>query len=198
MSQARMKMNKFNSGLETLLKTQFYKWATASFHGVEAHLSFCAPGLLLKLLGKEPWDFIFVPGACRGNVPLNEMDLEIQGVADNGGHLPSCHTLLSVKNQMSLYSSSYLFHWWANTPALPYEIPKSLFMKAMFSIVVHLGFCEMPLCLHIWKRLFKIVQLHSPGVLAIGSSMKGENSYSHHLDSDVSAKKIEFSCLPIL
>ncbi|KAG5224027.1 GPI-anchor transamidase family protein [Salix suchowensis] len=29
-------------------------------------------------------------------------------------------------------------------------------------------------------------QLHSPGVLAIGSSMKGENSYSHHLDSDVS------------
>jgi glycosylphosphatidylinositol transamidase (GPIT) subunit GPI8 len=30
------------------------------------------------------------------------------------------------------------------------------------------------------------MQLHSPGVLAIGSSMKGENSYSHHLDSDVS------------
>uniref|UniRef100_A0A453NSA0 GPI-anchor transamidase n=1 Tax=Aegilops tauschii subsp. strangulata TaxID=200361 RepID=A0A453NSA0_AEGTS len=28
-------------------------------------------------------------------------------------------------------------------------------------------------------------QLQSPGVLAIGSSMKGENSYSHHLDSDV-------------
>ncbi|MBA0618838.1 hypothetical protein Godav_028126, partial [Gossypium davidsonii] len=27
-------------------------------------------------------------------------------------------------------------------------------------------------------------QLQSPGVLAIGSSMKGENSYSHHLDSD--------------
>ncbi|CAH2038540.1 unnamed protein product, partial [Thlaspi arvense] len=30
-------------------------------------------------------------------------------------------------------------------------------------------------------------QLQSPGVLAIGSSLKGENSYSHHLDSDVSA-----------
>nr|KAJ0216792.1 hypothetical protein LSAT_V11C300104600 [Lactuca sativa] len=28
-------------------------------------------------------------------------------------------------------------------------------------------------------------QLHSPGVLAIWSSMKGENSYSHHLDSRV-------------
>nr|KAJ0189784.1 hypothetical protein LSAT_V11C800412930 [Lactuca sativa] len=27
--------------------------------------------------------------------------------------------------------------------------------------------------------------IHSPGVLAIGSSMKGENSYSHHLDSRV-------------
>ncbi|RHN66766.1 hypothetical protein MtrunA17_Chr3g0095141 [Medicago truncatula] len=27
--------------------------------------------------------------------------------------------------------------------------------------------------------------LHSPGVLAIGSSMKGQNSYSHHLDPDV-------------
>lgn len=30
------------------------------------------------------------------------------------------------------------------------------------------------------------MQLHSPGVLAIGSSKKGENSYSHHLDPDVS------------
>ncbi|KAK9705585.1 hypothetical protein RND81_07G068200 [Saponaria officinalis] len=28
-------------------------------------------------------------------------------------------------------------------------------------------------------------QLESPGVLAIGSSLNGENSYSHHLDSDV-------------
>lgn len=34
-------------------------------------------------------------------------------------------------------------------------------------------------------------QLHSPGVLAIGSSMKGENSYSHHLDSDVCMNLIE-------
>ncbi|KAI3736810.1 hypothetical protein L2E82_26797 [Cichorium intybus] len=34
-----------------------------------------------------------------------------------------------------------------------------------------------------WKCL--IFQFQSPGVLAIGSSMKGENSYSHHLDSDV-------------
>ncbi|KAK9175261.1 hypothetical protein WN944_027267 [Citrus x changshan-huyou] len=48
----------------------------------------------------------------------------IQGVADNGGHLPSCHTLLS-------------------------------------------------------------------GVLAIGSSMKGENSYSHHLDSDVGVSVVD-------
>ncbi|KAJ0256634.1 hypothetical protein HA466_0095640 [Hirschfeldia incana] len=30
-------------------------------------------------------------------------------------------------------------------------------------------------------------QLQSPGVLIIGSSLKGENSYSHHLDSDESA-----------
>ncbi|KAJ0704112.1 putative peptidase C13, legumain [Helianthus annuus] len=37
------------------------------------------------------------------------------------------------------------------------------------------------------KRRFKelLIMLQSPGVLAIGSSMKGENSYSHHLDSDL-------------
>lgn len=38
-----------------------------------------------------------------------------------------------------------------------------------------------------WNGIsFLSLQFHSPGVLAIGSSMKGENSYSHHLDSDVS------------
>ncbi|CAN6439443.1 unnamed protein product [Victoria cruziana] len=34
-------------------------------------------------------------------------------------------------------------------------------------------------------------QLYSPGVLAIGSSMKGENSYSHHLDSDVGVSVVD-------
>ncbi|KAJ4845535.1 hypothetical protein Tsubulata_015622 [Turnera subulata] len=34
-------------------------------------------------------------------------------------------------------------------------------------------------------------QLHSPGVLAIGSSMKGESSYSHHLDSDVGVSVVD-------
>lgn len=34
-------------------------------------------------------------------------------------------------------------------------------------------------------------QLHSPGVLAIGSSMKGENSYSHHLDPDVGVSVVD-------
>ncbi|KAH1034370.1 hypothetical protein GLYMA_20G034600v4 [Glycine max] len=34
-------------------------------------------------------------------------------------------------------------------------------------------------------------QLHSPGVLAIGSSMKGENSYSPHLDSDVGVSVVD-------
>nr|KAJ0193380.1 hypothetical protein LSAT_V11C800410600 [Lactuca sativa] len=34
-------------------------------------------------------------------------------------------------------------------------------------------------------------QLHSPGVLAIGSSMKGEKSYSHHLDSDVGVSVVD-------
>lgn len=34
-------------------------------------------------------------------------------------------------------------------------------------------------------------QLHSSGVLAIGSSMKGENSYSHHLDSDVGVSVVD-------
>ncbi|KAF2294640.1 hypothetical protein GH714_014067 [Hevea brasiliensis] len=34
-------------------------------------------------------------------------------------------------------------------------------------------------------------QLHSPGVLAIGSSMKEENSYSHHLDSDVGVSVVD-------
>ncbi|XP_050275239.1 uncharacterized protein LOC126717520 [Quercus robur] len=34
-------------------------------------------------------------------------------------------------------------------------------------------------------------QLQSPGALAIGSSMKGENSYSHHLDSDVGVSVVD-------
>ncbi|XP_028753082.1 putative GPI-anchor transamidase isoform X1 [Neltuma alba] len=34
-------------------------------------------------------------------------------------------------------------------------------------------------------------QLHSPGVLAMGSSMKGENSYSHHLDPDVGVSVVD-------
>lgn len=34
-------------------------------------------------------------------------------------------------------------------------------------------------------------QLHSPGALAIGSSKKGENSYSHHLDSDVGVSVVD-------
>ncbi|TMW93560.1 hypothetical protein EJD97_011494 [Solanum chilense] len=34
-------------------------------------------------------------------------------------------------------------------------------------------------------------QLQSPGVLTIGSSMKGENSYSHHLDADVGVSVID-------
>ncbi|KAK1283539.1 Vacuolar-processing enzyme beta-isozyme [Acorus calamus] len=34
-------------------------------------------------------------------------------------------------------------------------------------------------------------QLHSPDVLAIGSSKKGENSYSHHLDSDVGVSVVD-------
>ncbi|THU56104.1 hypothetical protein C4D60_Mb11t13740 [Musa balbisiana] len=34
-------------------------------------------------------------------------------------------------------------------------------------------------------------QLQSPGVLAIGSSMKSENSYSHHLDSDIGVSVVD-------
>ncbi|PIN01969.1 Gpi-anchor transamidase [Handroanthus impetiginosus] len=34
-------------------------------------------------------------------------------------------------------------------------------------------------------------QLQSPGVLAIGSSKKAENSYSHHLDSDVGVSVVD-------
>ncbi|XP_058723965.1 GPI-anchor transamidase-like isoform X2 [Vicia villosa] len=34
-------------------------------------------------------------------------------------------------------------------------------------------------------------QFHSPDVLAIGSSMKGQNSYSHHLDSDVGVSVVD-------
>ncbi|KAL0703635.1 hypothetical protein Bca4012_070060 [Brassica carinata] len=33
--------------------------------------------------------------------------------------------------------------------------------------------------------------LQSPGVLAIGSSLKGENSYSHHLDSDIGVSVVD-------
>eukprot|EP00249_Psilotum_nudum_P007935 c20923_g1_i1 orf=92-1276(+) len=34
-------------------------------------------------------------------------------------------------------------------------------------------------------------QLYSPGVLAISSSLKGENSYSHHLDADVGVSVVD-------
>ncbi|CAA7037092.1 unnamed protein product [Microthlaspi erraticum] len=34
-------------------------------------------------------------------------------------------------------------------------------------------------------------QLQSPGVLAVGSSLKGENSYSHHLDSDIGVSVVD-------
>lgn len=34
-------------------------------------------------------------------------------------------------------------------------------------------------------------QLQSPGVLAVGSSLKGENSYSHHLDADVGVSVVD-------
>ncbi|KAK9705605.1 hypothetical protein RND81_07G069900, partial [Saponaria officinalis] len=34
-------------------------------------------------------------------------------------------------------------------------------------------------------------QLESPGVLTIGSRLKGENSYSHHLDSDVGVSVVD-------
>ncbi|KAL2621395.1 hypothetical protein R1flu_001600 [Riccia fluitans] len=34
-------------------------------------------------------------------------------------------------------------------------------------------------------------QLYSPGVFAMGSSLKGENSYSHHLDADVGVTVVD-------
>ncbi|CAK9862911.1 unnamed protein product [Sphagnum jensenii] len=34
-------------------------------------------------------------------------------------------------------------------------------------------------------------QLYSPSVLAVGSSLKGENSYSHHLDADVGVSVVD-------
>lgn len=34
-------------------------------------------------------------------------------------------------------------------------------------------------------------QLYSPGILAVGSSLKGENSYSHHLDADVGVSVVD-------
>jgi phosphatidylinositol glycan class K len=34
-------------------------------------------------------------------------------------------------------------------------------------------------------------QLYSPGILAVGSSLKGENSYSHHLDQDVGVSVVD-------
>ncbi|BFI08643.1 GPI-anchor transamidase subunit K [Marchantia polymorpha subsp. ruderalis] len=34
-------------------------------------------------------------------------------------------------------------------------------------------------------------QLYSPGVFAVGSSLKGENSYSHHLDADVGVTVVD-------
>jgi phosphatidylinositol glycan class K len=36
-----------------------------------------------------------------------------------------------------------------------------------------------------------LVQLYSPNVLAIGSSLKGENSYSHHIDTKVGVAVID-------
>lgn len=44
------------------------------------------------------------------------------------------------------------------------------------------------------NAMLELLQLYSPGVLAIGSSRKGENSYSHHLDSEVSIVSLT-SCI---
>ncbi|KAH9659091.1 gpi-anchor transamidase [Citrus sinensis] len=53
------------------------------------------------------------------------------------------------------------------------------------------GFKELLIMVDTCQAATLFSQLHSPGVLAIGSSMKGENSYSHHLDSDVGVSVVD-------
>ncbi|CAH1451188.1 unnamed protein product, partial [Lactuca virosa] len=52
-------------------------------------------------------------------------------------------------------------------------------------------FKELLIMVDICQAATLFSHLHSPGVLAIGSSMKGENSYSHHLDSDVGVSVVD-------
>lgn len=58
-----------------------------------------------------------------------------------------------------------------------------------------IDFLAILVVVRILMGLFIVWQLQSPGVLAIGSSKKGENSYSHHLDSDVSIDILLASCI---
>ena len=60
---------------------------------------------------------------------------------------------------------------------------------------MNIDFLAILVVVRILMGLFNVRQLQSPGVLAIGSSKKGENSYSHHLDSDVSIDILLASCL---
>ncbi|XVF06365.1 hypothetical protein REPUB_Repub06bG0041800 [Reevesia pubescens] len=64
-------------------------------------------------------------------------------------------------------------HWVDKDYTLPFPVRTVFLFKELLIMVVT---CKA-------STLFN--QLQSPGVLAIGSSMKGENLYSHHLDSDI-------------
>lgn len=54
-----------------------------------------------------------------------------------------------------------------------------------------LRFKEMLIMVDTCQAATLFSQLHSPGVIAIGSSMKGENSYSHHLDADIGVSVVD-------
>ena len=69
---------------------------------------------------------------------------------------------------------------------LLYSFLRGLVLQ-FFVTISFFFFCSIKSYLLLVKHVsFLPLQLHSPGVLAIGSSMKGENSYSLHLDSNLS------------
>jgi phosphatidylinositol glycan class K len=65
---------------------------------------------------------------------------------------------------------------------------------AIFLIDLSCTFCrfkELLIMVDTCQAATLFSQLQSPGVVAIGSSMKGENSYSHHLDPDVGVSVVD-------
>ncbi|KAL6561468.1 hypothetical protein OROMI_017069 [Orobanche minor] len=78
----------------------------------------------------------------------------------------------------------------SNIPPLIWKGSRSDLLKENFKFMVPI-FKELLIMVDTCQAATLFSQLQSPGVLAIGSSKKGENSYSHHLDSDVGVSVVD-------